>query len=31
MVFIVSIAAIAVALITSFALKEVPFRKHQDG
>jgi len=31
MVFIVSIAAIAVALVTSFALKEVPFRRRQDG
>jgi EmrB/QacA subfamily drug resistance transporter len=31
MVFIVSIAAVSVALITSFALKEVPLKTHQDG
>jgi EmrB/QacA subfamily drug resistance transporter len=30
MVFIVAIAAIAIALVTSLALKEVPLRKHQD-
>jgi hypothetical protein len=30
MIFIVAIAAILVAFVTSLALKEVPLRKHQD-